>query len=185
MLQLEVVVGGGRGPAGAEHLGDGDRVGLRVDVRRFDGDFGRDGPLGPLRPLDGQQQFGGTVHDRPHDLGPGRHRRRDIHGQDADCQAEWIARVQPLMSGGAKIDAKTLNLIALVDEAAREHDTFGLVRLSNGRMSQDKLNQPGVLDNLVTLLEKTHPAATDGLNYPGFTLDGGAPTEWTGIVVRG
>jgi hypothetical protein len=92
------------------------------------------------------------------------------------AKPEWIARVQPVMAGGVKIDAKSLNLIALVDEAAREHDLFGLVRLSNGQMSEANLSQPGVLDNLITLLEKTHPAPTDGLNYPGFTMDGGAAT---------
>lgn len=92
------------------------------------------------------------------------------------AKPEWIARVQSQMAGGAKIDAKSLNLIALVDEAAREHDLSGLVRLSSGQMSQDKLSQPGVLGNLATLLEKTHPAATDGLTYPGFSMDGGAAT---------
>jgi hypothetical protein len=63
--------------------------------------------------------------------------------------------------------------VALVDEAAREGDVPALVRLSDGSETADALNRPGLLAGLVVLLEKTHPADTDGFSYPGFTLTGG------------
>lgn len=94
------------------------------------------------------------------------------------AKPEWVARLQQTDAAGNQIDAKNLNLIALVDEAAREHDLNGLVRLSNGRVTRDQLSQPKVLSGLVAVLEKTHGAATDGLTFPGFALGGdGMPTS--------
>lgn len=94
------------------------------------------------------------------------------------AKPEWVARLQQTDAAGNQIDAKNLNLIALVDEAAREHDLNGLVRLSNGQVTRDQLSQPKVLSGLVAVLEKTHGAATDGLTFPGFALGGdGMPTS--------
>ena len=90
------------------------------------------------------------------------------------AKPEWVARIQRTTAEGDPIDPQKLNLIALVDEAAREHDLNGLVRLSNGEITQAQLAQPKVLDELVALLEKTHGAVTDGLTYPSFTLGGDA-----------
>lgn len=88
----------------------------------------------------------------------------------------WIARLQPGEDNShvdIVIDPGTLNLVALVDEAAREGDVSALVRLSNESESATDFSRPGLLAGLVTLLEKTHPAATDGITYPGFTMTGG------------
>ena len=93
-------------------------------------------------------------------------------GNAPTAKPEWVARLKSTDIGGDQIDAKNLNLIALVDEAAREHDLTGLVRLSNDQLTQAQLSQPGVLDELVAVLEKTHAAATDGYTYPGFKFAG-------------
>ena len=94
----------------------------------------------------------------------------------------WVRRLQPGEDNPYKdltLDAQTLNLVALVDEAAREGDIHALVRLSNGSETAEQLSRPGLLTGLTTLLEKTHPASTDGFTYPGFTLTGGPDSSKT------
>lgn len=78
--------------------------------------------------------------------------------------------------------AGELNYIALVDQAARAGDFAMLGALSgcstnaaNAAEQAALWRQPGVLPGLVTVLEKTHAAPTDGLTFPGFLL-----TEMTG-----
>jgi hypothetical protein len=95
----------------------------------------------------------------------------------------WVARIQPTAEVGdnpqnhtndTTINANDLNLIALVDEAAREHDVASLIRLSNGVQTTQTLNRPGALDALAAILEKTHAAAQNGYTYPGFAMTQGA-----------
>jgi len=92
----------------------------------------------------------------------------------------WVARVQTESSeeasNGDKItDPKLRNLMALVDEAAREKDLKSLGRLCSNdcvRSQQFVLWQnPGALDVLSTLIEKAH--RTEGELLPGFVLVGG------------
>jgi hypothetical protein len=98
----------------------------------------------------------------------------------------WTARIQPLAETGTnpRLSSDAINLIALVDEAAREHDIPSLIRLSNGDETAQALSQPGLLDGLVTLLEKTHPIGQDGYTYPGFELSGGTGAGGTDLAVE-
>lgn len=90
----------------------------------------------------------------------------------------WLARVQtePSTPGGyPKVtDPKLLNLMALVDEAAREKDTQALTRLCSGDCDPAKQlplwQKPGALDTLSILIEQTH--RTEGDLFPGFILAG-------------
>lgn len=91
----------------------------------------------------------------------------------------WVARVQTEGSkegGGDKVtDPKLLNLMALVDEAAREKSLTALKRLCSGDCLPEKQvalwQKPGALETLSTLIEKTH--RTEGELLPGFVLVGG------------
>lgn len=89
----------------------------------------------------------------------------------------WLARVQtePSANDMEKItDHKLLNLMALVDEAAREKDLKSLKRLCSGCDNAKQLTlwqKPGALETLSTLLEKTH--YSEGDLFPGFVLVGG------------
>jgi hypothetical protein len=98
----------------------------------------------------------------------------------------WTARVQHSAEAGTNpaIAANDINLIALVDEAAREHDIASLVRLSNGAATSERLSQPGLLDGLVNLLEKTHPIGQNGYTYPGFSVTGGSGVDSAGLAIE-
>lgn len=70
------------------------------------------------------------------------------------------------------------NLVALVDEAARERDSTSLLRLCfecqtdttfKSQVAQ-RLGTSGGLAQLSFLLESTHAIAQDGLTYPSFSL---------------
>lgn len=90
----------------------------------------------------------------------------------------WLARVQtePSPEGMDKVsDPKLLNLMALVDEAAREKDLNALKRLCSADCVTSQQMplwlKPGALQTLSTLIEKTHN--TEGMLFPGFILVGG------------
>lgn len=102
----------------------------------------------------------------------------------------WVARVQtePANDGGEKVtDPQLLNLMALVDEAAREKDTQALTRLcSNDCDVKQQLpmwQQPGALQTLSILIEKTH--GTEGDLFPGFILVGGDSFTGAGEIADG
>lgn len=72
-----------------------------------------------------------------------------------------------------------LNLIALVDQAARADDIPRLEALggcaqntARGQQQLVQWRQPGVLAGLAKVLEQTHGAAADGIVFPGFRLAG-------------
>lgn len=91
----------------------------------------------------------------------------------------WLARVQTESSqagGGDKVtDPKLLNLMALVDEAAREKNLTALKRLCSGDCVAGQQvtlwQKPGALETLSTLIEQAHK--TEGELLPGFILVGG------------
>jgi hypothetical protein len=111
----------------------------------------------------------------------------------------WTARIQTMDDWGGVIDKKWTNLAALVDEAAREHDTAALSKLSGGMIGQEEMSAPDAFEQLAGLIEKTHAFSdvTSGLVYPGFVLTKGeapldqddlytfgiAPKDYTGFVV--
>ena len=91
----------------------------------------------------------------------------------------WVARVQTESSedpnNGDKVtDPKLRNLMALVDEAAREKDLKSLTRLcSNDCVAGQQRalwQEPGALETLSTLIEKAHH--TEGEVFPVFILNG-------------
>lgn len=110
------------------------------------------------------------------------------------ADAAWIARVQqnktPALRDG---DAtKILNLMALVDEAAREKDTTSLARLCadvcDPKAQAPLWQKPGTLDLLSTLIEQG-PFGGEGAVLPDFeffpsnTSFGNAPDTVFGKVV--
>jgi hypothetical protein len=121
------------------------------------------------------------------------------------ASAGALARMQASPSGEIPPDA--LNLIALVDQAAHANDIQALVHLSGcGEFGQPgneiscdgtraKWSNPQNVAALITLLERAHPAATDGWTYPGFNLGPGpddaadlallgvrSPSDYTGLI---
>ncbi|MBS2534308.1 hypothetical protein KGQ20_16170 [Catenulispora sp. NF23] len=103
----------------------------------------------------------------------------------------WVARVQTEpadATGGAKVtDPKLLNLMALVDEAARESDTQALTRLCSDDCDAEQQlpmwQKPGALQTLSILIEKIH--GTEGDLFPGFILVGGGSFTGPGEVADG
>jgi hypothetical protein len=93
----------------------------------------------------------------------------------------WVARISPTADGDVDIDRDIpgmRNLVALVDEAAREQDAPSLLTLCfecrtdaalETRVSQT-LGTSGALARLSLLLESTHALTQDGLTYPSFSL---------------
>lgn len=90
-----------------------------------------------------------------------------------------VARILavPYRAGIRPWSTGELNYIALVDQAARADDFARLSALAGCRTNAAHADQqaalwrqPGVLPGLVTVLEKTHAAPTDGLTFPGFLL---------------
>jgi hypothetical protein len=115
------------------------------------------------------------------------------------AKPEWTARIQTMDDWGQVVDTKWTNLVALVDEAAREHDVAALSKLSDGMIGQEEMAAPGAFEQLSALMEKTHAFsdAASGMVYPGFVLTKGeapldqddlytfniAPKDYTGFVV--
>jgi len=100
--------------------------------------------------------------------------------------ASWVARIDPSADGVANIDDAVpgmRNLVALVDEAAREGDSTSLLRLcfecqtnaTFGSQVTQSLGTSGALAKLSFLLESTHAISQDGLTYPSFSLTPGQP----------
>jgi hypothetical protein len=109
------------------------------------------------------------------------------------AQPEWIAAVQKNDDLGQPIDgepAMSLNLVALVDEAAKTSDVDALQKLCNLCDAQELEKVLTATDSagltgfqeLSRVLEQTHPAQSytqsSGWDFPGFTRpEKGAPTE--------
>jgi hypothetical protein len=98
----------------------------------------------------------------------------------------WVARIDASADGAANIDDAVpgmRNLVALVDEAAREGDLMSLIRLcfecqtdaAFGSQGAQSLGTSGALAALSFLLESTHAISQDGLIYPSFSLTPGQP----------
>ena len=91
------------------------------------------------------------------------------------ADAAWVARVQqnktPALQGGNS--TQILNLMALVDEAAREKDTSSLARLCadvcDPKTQAPLWQKPGTLELLSTLIEKG-PFSGQGAVLPDFVL---------------
>ncbi|ACU75128.1 hypothetical protein Caci_6274 [Catenulispora acidiphila DSM 44928] len=87
----------------------------------------------------------------------------------------WVARVQTenqQQKVPQATDPKVLNLMALVDEAAREKDTASLARLCtkdcDAKQQAAIWAKPGVLDQLTSLIEKAPMG--EGTVLPDFVL---------------
>ncbi|WP_370370790.1 hypothetical protein [Catenulispora sp. GP43] len=92
------------------------------------------------------------------------------HQPTAD--AAWVARVQKNKTPAPQAsDPKMLNLMALVDEAAREKDTNSLDRLCSDvcdpKVQAPLWQKPGVLDGLTLLIEQG-PLWGEGAALPDF-----------------
>jgi hypothetical protein len=110
-------------------------------------------------------------------LGPGQVTTTHMPAADPS----WVARIKPTADDEASIDADIpgmRNLVALVDEGAREGDSTSLLRLCfecqtdaafSAQVAQ-RLGARGALARLSLLLESTHAVSQDGLTYPSFSL---------------
>jgi hypothetical protein len=100
------------------------------------------------------------------------------------AKPEWIAAVQKSDDLGQTISGKpamSLNLVALVDEAAKTSDTDALLKLCNlcdaQKLQQMLTTTDGTgltgFQELSRVLEQTHPAPSytqsSGWDFPGFT----------------
>jgi hypothetical protein len=100
------------------------------------------------------------------------------------AKPEWIAAVQTRDDTGKDVSAKagmSLNLVALVDEAAKTSDMPALIKMCNLCDQQALKQKLTAVDGkgltgfqeLSRILEKTHPAPSHtvapGWDFPGFT----------------
>lgn len=109
------------------------------------------------------------------------------------AKPEWIAAVQTADDTGKNVSGASgmsLNLVALVDEAAKTSDMDALIKMCNLCDQQALRHKLTAVDakgltgfqELSRILEKTHPApsrtAAPGWDFPGFTRPGkGVPTK--------
>ena len=102
------------------------------------------------------------------------------HQPTAD--AAWVARVQKNKTSASQAsDPKMLNLMALVDEAAREKDANSLARLCSDacdpKVQAPLWQKPGVLDVLTLLIEQG-PLWGEGAAIPDFVVAGNSATSF-------